>query len=67
MLSYAGILKAATVVGYDWQLAGAMWSALRDDDLVRVRVYYQICVVRHDDDLAPLFGITETVHQLLKD
>lgn len=44
-----------------------MRSTLRHDHLIRIGVHHQVGVVRHDDDLAPLLGVAEAMHQLLID
>ncbi len=59
MLSDQRVFEAAAFVGDWWQLARLVWSALGHNYLIRVGVYHQVSVVRHDNDLAPLLRVAE--------
>lgn len=44
-----------------------MRSGLRDDDLVRICVNDQICIVRDHDHLTFVLGLPEQVHEFIED
>ena len=67
MLPNERVFEATAHVGNERQLARSMRPALSHDHLIRISVNYQVGIVCHDDDLTPLFSITEAMYQLLED
>jgi hypothetical protein len=61
------IFKAPALVREFRQEPWAMRTALRDDNLVRVSVYYEIRIVGDDNYLSPGFGSPKLLHKVIVD
>src|SRR5580704_10343360 len=66
-LTNMSALKATGKIGDGRQLAWLVWTHLRNNDLVGVRVNNQVGIVRDHDHLALVFGFEEQAHELIED
>lgn len=67
MLPDVRVFESAAFIGDQRQLTRAMRTTLGDDYLVGIGIHDKIGVVRDDDDLSPMSGGAEPLHEFLED